>query len=87
MYDDLVAVAIEGLHHCPLLESLVLRCNYVDMLCNLDCCRNLWQLDLTGNRVSNDGYIDIGCHGNGVGEEFDRDWPVPGTRRSLLIVQ
>lgn len=44
-------VAIEGLHHCPLLESLILRCNYIDMLCNLDCCRNLWQLDLTGNKV------------------------------------
>ena len=30
------------------------------MLNNLDCCRNLWQLDLTGNRVSYDKGTDHG---------------------------
>ena len=86
MYDDLVAVAIEGLHHCPLLESLVLRCNYIDMLCNLDCCRNLWQLDLTGNRVSDGNYSDIGCYYIVLGEELNRNWPIPVTWWSLFVI-
>ena len=44
-------VAIERLSPCKRLCSLVLSHNSVDAIRSVDCCHNLWYLDLSGNKV------------------------------------
>ena len=47
-----LSVAIERLGICRRLQTLVLCGNSIDALRNVDCCRQLWKIDLSGNRVS-----------------------------------
>lgn len=47
-----VSVAIERLGICRRLQTLVLCGNCIDALRNVDCCRQLWKIDLSGNKVS-----------------------------------
>ncbi|XP_033108638.1 uncharacterized protein LOC117110139 isoform X2 [Anneissia japonica] len=50
---DLEIVAVECLCYCPSLQSLKLRNNYIDVVCNLTSCNQLWNIDLGNNRVTN----------------------------------
>lgn len=45
-------VAIERLSPCRQLQALVLRNNSIDAINNIECCRQLWHIDLTGNKVT-----------------------------------
>ena len=51
-YCVFLPVAIERLGVCRRLQTLVLCGNSIDALRNVDCCRQLWKIDLSGNRVS-----------------------------------
>lgn len=42
---------IECLDVCTRLRFLVLRNNAIDAIRNVEMCRHLWRIDLTGNRV------------------------------------
>ncbi len=44
-------VAIERLELCEQLQTLVLSNNLVDSVRNLYCCRQLWSINLSGNKV------------------------------------
>ncbi len=48
---SLPPVAIEKLAQCCRLQTLVLANNSIDVIRNVDCCRHLWKIDLTGNMV------------------------------------
>ena len=45
-------VAIERLSPCRQLQALILHNNSIDAIRNIECCRQLWHIDLTGNKVS-----------------------------------
>ena len=46
------SVAIERLSPCRQLQALILHNNSIDAIHNIECCRQLWHIDLTGNKVS-----------------------------------
>ncbi|XP_071954199.1 uncharacterized protein [Antedon mediterranea] len=62
---DLDIVAIEWLSLCPKLQSLNLRNNYIDIVCNLTSCNQLWNIDLANNRITNleglSRFVALGC--------------------------
>ncbi len=43
--------AIQCLDTCKRLQTLVLHSNAIDTIANLECCRELWNIDLAGNKV------------------------------------
>ena len=45
------SVAIERLSSCRQLQALILHNNSIDAIHNIECCRQLWHIDLTGNKV------------------------------------
>lgn len=45
-------VIIEGLFICQKLRTLLLCGNNITEIQNVDCCRQLWNLDVSGNKVS-----------------------------------
>lgn len=48
---------IQCLEVCRQLQTLILHTNAIDTICNLDRCRELWNIDVSGNKV-----IDIVRH-------------------------
>lgn len=48
---------IEHLGECVKVQTLVLRDNFIDTIRNLECCHELWNIDLAGNKVDLDKCI------------------------------
>lgn len=46
-----ISVVIEKLSNCPKLQTLVLRGNKIYEVSNLECCSQLWNVDLSNNEV------------------------------------
>lgn len=53
-----ISVTIEKLHNCSKLHTLNLRGNALYEVSNLECCSQLWNIDLSNNEVSK---TDIQC--------------------------
>ena len=47
----LLLAYIEQLDDCQKLHTLILQDNVIDSISNIEWCRELWIIDLSGNRV------------------------------------
>jgi len=48
---SLILGEIEALELCPKLESLDLSKNCLEEVENFECCKNLWRINLSNNKV------------------------------------
>jgi hypothetical protein len=46
-----ISGSLDGLQQCPNVRDLIAHDNLLTGLERLQACRNLWNLDLTGNKV------------------------------------
>ena len=46
-----ITAVIEHLEECPKLHTLILQDNVIDTINNIEWNRELWNIDLSGNRV------------------------------------
>ena len=51
----LLLAYIEQLDDCQKLHTLILQDNVIDSISNIEWCRELWIIDLSGNRVREEG--------------------------------